>query len=99
MKACRYLSPAAEEMIEASQFYELRSIGLGFDFLDDVQRIVDTLRAQPQLGEHIEGGLRKALLHRFPFTVIYSLEPDEILIVAVAHQRRRPGYWEDRIDR
>lgn len=98
MKAYRYLSPAAEEMIEASQFYELRSIGLGVDFLDDVQKVVDTLRAQPLLGEHIEGGLRNAVLHRFPFTIIYSPEPEEILIVAVAHQRRRPGYWEGRID-
>ena len=99
MKGYRYLSPAAEEMVEASQFYELRSVGLGVDFLDDVQRVVDTLRTQPLLGEDIEGGLRKAVLHRFPFTIIYSPEPEEILIVAVAHQRRRPGYWEDRTDR
>ena len=99
MKGARYLSPASEEMVEASQFYALRSVGLGVDFLDDVQRVVDILRTQPLLGEDIDGGLRKSVLHRFPFTIIYSPEPKEILIVAVAHQRRRPGYWEDRTDR
>lgn len=99
MKSYRYLSPAAREMIEASQFYELRSNGLGVDFLDDVQRLVHILRSEPLFGKRIEGGLRKAVLHRFPFSIIYSPESAEILIVAVAHQRRRPRYWRSRFQR
>jgi plasmid stabilization system protein ParE len=93
----RYLPPAEEEMTEASLFYELESAGLGFEFLDDVQRVVDALREYPKLGRSIGRGIRRALLRRFPFSLIYSEEPDGILIVAVAHQKRRPGYWGKRI--
>lgn len=71
----RYLPPAEEEMT-ASLFYELESAGLGFEFLDDVQRVVDALREYPKLGQAIGRGIRRALLRRFPFSLIYSEETD-----------------------
>jgi plasmid stabilization system protein ParE len=97
MMGYRFLSPAEEEMTEASLFYEGASAGLGSDFFDDVQRVIDVLREHPALGRRVGRGLRQALLHRFPFSLIYSVETAEVLIVAVAHQKRRPGYWRDRI--
>lgn len=66
----RFLYPAEEEMTEASQFYEAASPGLGNDFLDDVQRVVDGLRERPYLGHGIDLNLRRMLLHRFPFSLI-----------------------------
>ena len=99
MRSYRYLAPAAEELTKASQFYESKSAGLGTDFLDAVQQAVDVLRQQPLIGQEVGAGLRKALTHTFPFTLIYSPEEKEILIVAVAHQRRKPGYWRGRIGR
>jgi plasmid stabilization system protein ParE len=86
-------------MTEASHFYEAGSAGLGFEFLDDVQRVIDSLREHPKLGQLVTRGLRRALLRRFPFSLIYSEEPGAILIVAVAHQRRRPEYWLERTRR
>ncbi len=99
MIAYRFLQPADEEMTEAAQFYEGASAGLGSDFLDDVQRAIDILREHPNLGHSVGRGLKRILLHRFPFSLIYSLEADEILIVAVAHYGRRPNYWKNRVDR
>lgn len=93
----RFLTPADEEMTEASVFYEGASAGLGNSFLDEIHRVVNILREHPELGQPVGRGLRRALLHRFPFSLIYSVEVDEVLIVAVAHQRRRPGYWRNRI--
>src|SRR6266852_5878020 len=93
----RFLLPAEEEMTEASVFYEAATSGLGADFLDEVQRVINILREHSELGQPVDRGLRRALLHRFPFSLIYSVEVDEVLIVAVAHQRRRPGYWKHRI--
>jgi plasmid stabilization system protein ParE len=92
----RFLPAAEEEMVEAALFYEAAGSGLGHDFLGDVQRGVDLLRERPQLGRSMGRGLRQALLTRFPFSLIYALEPEAVLIVAVAHQRRRPGYWRTR---
>ncbi len=93
----RFLPPAEEEMTEASLFYEVASAGLGAEFFDDVQHVINLLREHPALGRPVGRGLRRALLHRFPFSLIYSIETDEILIVAVAHQKRRPGYWRNRL--
>ncbi len=58
----RFLLPAEEEMTEASAFYETASVGLGSDFLDDVQRVVDALREHPGLGRALGEGLRQLRL-------------------------------------
>ncbi len=86
-------------MTEASQFYETASAGLGREFLDEVQRVVDTLREHPKLGSPAGRGLRQAAFQRFPYWLIYADEPETILVIAVAHQRRRPGYWRRRMVR
>ncbi len=94
----RFLSPAEEEMTEAALFYEIASTGLGSDFLDDVQRAVNRLSAYPYAGELIDSNLRRALLHRFPFSLIYTIEANNIVIVAVAHHGRDPEYWLSRVN-
>jgi plasmid stabilization system protein ParE len=94
----RFLDPAEKEMIEASLFYQAASNGLGDDFLDDVQRVIDNLCEHPYLGVAVAPNLRRILLHRFPFSLIYSVQVDVILVVAVAHYSRRPGYWQDRVE-
>lgn len=96
MTGYRFLTPAEIEMTEASVFYEEATSGLGVEFLDEVQRVIDLVREHPKIGRSLDPEFRQALLHRFPFSLIYSLEADAMLIVAVAHQRRRPGYWRDR---
>jgi toxin ParE1/3/4 len=93
----RFLSAAEEEMSEAAVFYEAASVGLGRDFLEDLQQTIDTLRAYPEIGVRVDDNLRRALLRQFPFSLIYSVEPDAILIVSLAHHRQRPGYWRSRI--
>jgi plasmid stabilization system protein ParE len=93
----RLLPPAEEEMTEAALFYEAAKTGLGDPFLDDVQRAIDTVRERPHLGVAVSYGFRRALIRRFPFSLIYALEGDEIVVIAVAHQRRSPNYWKVRI--
>jgi plasmid stabilization system protein ParE len=95
----RFLSLAEEEMTEASLFYEAASSGLGDDFLHDIQHAINRLRSYPQAGEAVAPSLRRMLLHRFPFSIIYSVETNVILVVAIAHHGRRPGYWQSRVDR
>ena len=93
----RFLSPAEEEMTDAALFYETATGRLGTDFLDDVQRAIDRLRQYPHSGEAIALDFRRALLHRFPFSLIYTVEENAIVIIAVAHHGRRPGYWQSRV--
>jgi toxin ParE1/3/4 len=95
----RYLLPAEEEMTEAALFYEEQAKGLGAEFLDDVERAIIRLLDNPEFGPVVSADLRRSLLSRFPFSLIYAIEPQGILIVAVAHQRMRPYYWSERIKR
>jgi toxin ParE1/3/4 len=95
----RFLAPAGEEMTEASVFYDAASNGLGSDFLDDVQHAIDKLCEYPLAGETVALGLRRMLPQGFPFSVVYSAETDLILVIAIAHHGRQPGYWQARVDR
>jgi toxin ParE1/3/4 len=92
----RFLPSAGEEMTEAALFYEAARSGLGSVFLDDIQHAIDTARTHPEVGESVAHGFRRVLARRFPFSIVYAVEPEGIAVVAIAHQRRRPEYWKGR---
>jgi toxin ParE1/3/4 len=93
----QFLLLAEEEMIEAAKYYEGEAQGLGADFLDDIQRTIDRILNNPRIGQTIDNQLRRSLCSCFPYSLIYAIDNDEVLIVAVAHQRRKPFYWKERI--
>lgn len=90
---------ASEELLETASYYEDQIPGLGERFIVEVERVVGVLSDQPEIGQRVGEICRRILLVRFPFSLIYSIEPDHLWIMAVAHHRRRPGYWKERIDR
>lgn len=95
--AARFLDPAEEEMLEAAAYYESRSKGLGRDFLREVYSAVAHIEDDPERWPEISSGIRRRLVHRFPYAVLYKGNGDEIAIVAVMHLRRRPDYWIGRL--
>ena len=97
MKPVVFLPQAEQEMLEAARFYESQTAGLGVDYLSEVERAVQTIAESPTTWPVIEGELRRRLIRRFPFGILYRIEPEEIVIIAVAHLRRRPWYWRKRI--
>ena len=84
------------EMDDAASFYELQFEGLGDSFKSEVRKAALRIADYPRAWSPGRGEIRKCLLHRFPFSILYSIEPDHIFIIAVAHQHRRPGYWAER---
>jgi len=94
------IHPLAEmELGEAARFYEERLAGLGEDFLVEINRCFSTARDVPALGTPAYGRFRCLQVHRFPYSVVYEVLPDTILILAIAHRRRKPGYWRRRTAR
>jgi toxin ParE1/3/4 len=90
--------PAAEqELIEASEYYEARLQGLGNDFLLEVERLSAVLAELPSLGEKLDSIHRRVPLRRFPYALIFRRDTDFIRVVAVAHRRRKPRYWSQRV--
>ena len=94
----RNLRAAREEFAAAVQWFEEQRAGLGAEFYDEVIATTARLEALPESGSPIsrDGLTRRLLLARFPYQVVYRLTPTEIVVLAVAHLKRRPNYWKDR---
>lgn len=94
-----YHPDAAEEAAEAAARYESERHGLGARFLRELQQLEAEVAEFPELGAVLQlaeqSRLRSRMLRRFPFSIIYVVD-QEILIIAVAHAKRRPGYWRKR---
>ncbi|MFZ3122095.1 MAG: type II toxin-antitoxin system RelE/ParE family toxin [Thermodesulfovibrionales bacterium] len=99
MKPVVFLPEAEQEMLEAARYYESQATYLGIDFLSEIERDVNSIAELPMTWPVIESELRRRLVRRFPLGILYRIEPEEIVIVAVAHLRRKPGYWRERIKR
>jgi toxin ParE1/3/4 len=96
MPGIAFHTHAAEEMRAAAAYFEARERGLGDQFLDEVEEGLQRIRQFPRLWPIYDGEYRRYLLKRFPFGLIYRIDAAQIFIVAVAHLRRRPGYWRSR---
>jgi hypothetical protein len=77
-------------------YLEQRATGLGRRLFTEVQRAERFVTQFPQASPEISPGIRKRLLWKFPYSLIYSVEDEVLLVLALAHHRRRPGYWLDR---
>lgn len=93
----RFLEVAGQELDEAVSYYNLQSPGLGDAFVLEVVSAIDRIRRFPNAWHPIGNEVRRCRLRRFPHGLIYALENDEILILAVAHGKREPRYWRDRL--
>jgi toxin ParE1/3/4 len=87
---------AQSELNEAAAYYAQARPGLGEAFIVEVEQAVAALAASPHAGAEVESGVRWWFVKRFPYSVLYRLHDDQIRILAIAHQKRRPFYWGGR---
>jgi len=102
MRKLRILAAAAEEAAEAAAWYEMQHPGLGSVFglavdaaLDLLEEEIVPLTSVP--GAAGERGAKRLILKRFPYDLVVRERGDEIVVIALAHHSRRPGYWRDRL--
>jgi plasmid stabilization system protein ParE len=84
---------AKKELDDAFAYYETEQLGLGFLFKNEIKSSLKRITEHPDAWSIEINEVRKALLHRFPYKILYSIEKDCILILAIAHQHRKPDYW------
>lgn len=89
-------SEARKEFFEAADYYEDQVVGLGDDFIDEVEKVLDVIEQQPMSGTKITNTERRFLVSRFPYGLIYSVEAGQIVIFVVMNLKRKPGYWKSR---
>lgn len=96
---CFEFHPEARiEYLEAIAYYEERQPGLGARFTIEIESAIQRIVEAPRRWRKIEGDVRHCLTHIFPYGVLYSIEADRVLLLAVMHHGRKPGYWRNRID-
>lgn len=93
----RFLKPAQYEVDDAVAWYDSQSRSLGTQFLDDLDRAVRRIVAYPLASTTIEEDLRRCLLSRFPYGIIYGIDSETAIVIAVAHLHREPRYWIKRL--
>jgi len=92
-----FITPASQEFLAAIDFYEVQAPGLGEEFILNVEGSLKLIADFPNLGSRGPAGTRRIHLHRFPYSLVYRPETDVLRVIAVEHQRRRPGFWMDRV--
>ncbi len=92
-----FIWPADLELDEAVAYYNIQIPGLGDRFFDEVSNAIERIKQFPPAWTMVGTHTRRCLLNKFPYSLLYTVESDLILIVAVAHQHREPSYYFDRI--
>ena len=92
-----FFHPAARaEALAAYDWYAERNEDAAQSFQAELENAGRTIEQTPELFASFQHGTRRYLLKHFPFSIIYRIQSERIEIIAVAHQRRRPGYWKHR---
>jgi toxin ParE1/3/4 len=87
---------ARAEYAATTLYYESQQTGLGNSFADAVEQAISLIREYPGLGSPIGRSVRRVLVRRFPYAVVYREAPESVHIIAIADARRSPGYWRHR---
>ena len=87
---------AREELREATQWYAERSAPVARRFVAAYRHARDLVAQSPERWPQLEGDIRRVGFSKFPYSLLYVVEQDRVLVLAVKHDRRRPGYWRGR---
>jgi toxin ParE1/3/4 len=91
-----FLEEAEQELVDAACWYESKQPGLGRRFKIEAEAVTGWIVQNPLLQRERDGGYRRMDCPVFPYYLPYFIRSDKIIIAAVAHERQRPGYWEQR---
>jgi len=94
----RFRPESAEEFNLAVLYYNNERPGLGFELAAEVRNTLNRIIKFPDSWPFISPNIRKSIVNRFPFAVLYHRGDNQILIIAIMHMRRKPGYWKQRVD-
>ena len=97
MKPHAFHPAADEEYTQAAEHYADINPELGRRFYDQVERLIRDIRRHPQRYRLFDPPIRRHFSDVFPYAVLYVDQPDRVLVIAVMHMMRRPGYWRERL--
>jgi len=93
----RFHPEASEEFEAAEDWYDSRSVDASTEFVSDVETAIESITDAPLRWPKYLYGTRRFVLQRFPFSIVYLDEGDYLVVVAIPHGKRKPGYWKSRL--
>lgn len=97
MTRLEYHPDALTEYERSVEYYESVQAGLGSRFIGCVEAALDSVLESPSTCPVLEGDVRRRLTRVFPYAVLYSVETDHVLVIAIMHCHQNPGYWQSRV--
>jgi plasmid stabilization system protein ParE len=94
----KFLPPASDELKLAAEFYEKESLGLGYQFLLEVESAIARIVKNPRAWSCLDDEIRRCRLQRFPYGVIYAIVEDAIIIISIMHLHRHPQAWKKNLN-
>ncbi len=91
------LEIARREFDEAKEFYETEQPGLGTQFEEQIKHSLLRIQQYPQAWPPERKEIRRYIVHKFPYKILYSVQDGKIVVLAFAHLHRQPDYWVDRL--
>ena len=91
------LEIARLEFDEAKEFFEIEQASLGTRFEDEIKHSLLRIQQYPQAWPPERKEIRRYIVHKFPYKILYSIQDDKIVVLAFAHLHRKPDYWTDRV--
>jgi plasmid stabilization system protein ParE len=88
---------AQAEFDQALDWYEQQQAGLGNDFLNDVSDALEQVVLMPKSSAQVFADVRRTVVRRFPYSILYCIEETQIVVIAVFHTKRNPKTWQERI--
>jgi toxin ParE1/3/4 len=87
---------AEDEFYASIKYYNNERPGLGFEFANEINNTMHRISLYPDTWSFVSKNVRKCPVNCFPYALLYSQHDNKIIIIAVMHLRREPGYWENR---
>ena len=97
MTRARFVAPARREFLAQLVHYDLQEAGVGARFAAEIEAATARAIAFPLAGSPASKNTRRVFLKGFPFALVYRPDADGVVVFAVAHHARRPGYWSSRV--
>jgi len=94
--ACEFHPEAKRELLDVVAYYDSIELDLGNRFIQEVEQALERIEQFPQAWASLSVNSRRCRLSSFPYGVVYQIAPQGIMILAVMHLQREPGYWSDR---
>lgn len=92
-----FLDAAKSELDDAIAYYDEQRFGLGLEFEEELEQALERIDHYPEAWSPLSSRVRRCVLNRFPYSVIYSIRSEIIIIVAIQHHHKEPESWRSRV--